>query len=87
MVVNVLAVRRDSVVPLALIQGLELRLGEDRFQEACDLVRADQFRPGPRAGRRDCRNWPPATRKRRPRWRSSARWKASRCTPGWAMSG
>ncbi len=41
MVVNVLAVRRDSVVPPALIQGLELRLGEDRFQEACDLVRAD----------------------------------------------
>ena len=42
MVVNVLAVRRDSVVPLALIQGLEVRLGEDRFQEACDLVRADR---------------------------------------------
>ena len=41
MVVNVLAVRRDSVVPLPLIQGLEDRLGEDRFQEACDLVRAD----------------------------------------------
>ena len=41
MVVNVLAVRRDSIVPPALIQGLELRLGEDRFQEACDLVRAD----------------------------------------------
>jgi len=41
MVVNVLAVRRDSVVPLALIEGLEVRLGEDRFQEACDLVRAD----------------------------------------------
>ena len=42
MVVNVLAVRRDSIVPLALIQGLEVRLGEDRFQEACDLVRADR---------------------------------------------
>ena len=42
MVVNVLAVRRDSVVPLALIQALEVRLGEDRFQEACDLVRADR---------------------------------------------
>ena len=41
MVVNVLAVRRDSIVPLALIQGLEVRLGDDRFQEACDLVRAD----------------------------------------------
>ena len=42
MVVNVLAVRRESIVPMALIQGLELRLGEDRFQEACDLVRADR---------------------------------------------
>ena len=41
MVVNVLAVRRESVVPLALIQGLEVRLGEDRFQEACDLLRGD----------------------------------------------
>jgi biopolymer transport protein ExbB len=41
MVVNILAVRRNSVVPLALIQALEVRLGEDRFQEACDLVRAD----------------------------------------------
>jgi biopolymer transport protein ExbB len=42
MVVNILAVRRDSVVPLALIQALELRLEEDRFQDACDLVRADR---------------------------------------------
>ncbi len=41
MVINVLAVRRDSIVPSALIQGMELRLGEDRFQEACDLVRVD----------------------------------------------
>ena len=41
MVVSVLAVRRDSVVPPALIQGLEVRLGEDRFEEACNLVRAD----------------------------------------------
>lgn len=41
MVVNVLAVRRASIVPPALIQSLEVRLGEDRFQEACDLVRAD----------------------------------------------
>ena len=42
MVVNILAVRRDSVVPRALVQGLEVRLGEDRFQEACDLVQADR---------------------------------------------
>ena len=42
MVANVLAVHRDSIVPPALIQGLEMRLGEDRFHEACDLVRADR---------------------------------------------
>jgi biopolymer transport protein ExbB len=42
MVVNVLAVRRDGIAPLSLIQGLELRLGEDRFQDSCDLVRADR---------------------------------------------
>ncbi len=42
MVVNVLAVRRDSIVPAALIQGMEDCLGEDRFQDACDLVRADR---------------------------------------------
>jgi biopolymer transport protein ExbB len=41
MVVNVLAVRRDSIVPPALILGLEHRLSEDRFQEACELVRTD----------------------------------------------
>jgi biopolymer transport protein ExbB len=42
MVINILAVRRDGVVPLALIQALELRLGEDRFQEACAVVQADR---------------------------------------------
>ena len=31
----------DSIAPLSLIQGLELRLGEDRFHEASDLVRGD----------------------------------------------
>jgi len=40
-VVNVLAVRRESIVPSALIQGLEARLGDDRFQEACAMVQAD----------------------------------------------
>ncbi len=40
--INVLAVRRDSIVPLALIQALEVRLGEDRFEDACALVRADR---------------------------------------------
>jgi biopolymer transport protein ExbB len=42
MVVNLLTVRRDSIAPPGLIQGLELRLGDDRFQEACDLVRKDR---------------------------------------------
>ncbi len=42
MVVNVLAVRRDSIAPLGLIQGLELRLGDDRVHEAGDLVRGDR---------------------------------------------
>jgi biopolymer transport protein ExbB len=42
MVVNVLAVRRDGIAPLGLIQALELRLGDGRFHEACDLVRGDR---------------------------------------------
>jgi biopolymer transport protein ExbB len=41
MAVNVLAIRRDSIAPLGLVQGLELRLGDDRFQEAAELVRGD----------------------------------------------
>ncbi len=41
-VVNILATRRESIVPPALIQGLEDRLGDDRFQEACELVRANR---------------------------------------------
>ena len=42
MAINILAVRRDSIVPPALIEALEVRLGEDRFQEACELVQADK---------------------------------------------
>jgi biopolymer transport protein ExbB len=42
MVMNVLAVRRDSIAPPGLIQALELRLGDDRFSEACELVRGDR---------------------------------------------
>ncbi len=41
MVMNGLAVRRDRIVPSALIQGLEVRLSEDRFQDARLLVKAD----------------------------------------------
>ena len=42
MVTNVLAVRRDSIAPPGLIQALELRLGDDCFTEACELVRGDR---------------------------------------------
>src|SRR5580704_5891407 len=42
MVVNVLAVRRDSIAPPGLISALELRLGDDRFIEAGELVRGDR---------------------------------------------
>ena len=51
MVVNVLAVRRDSVVPPAFIQNLEIRLGEERFQEGRDLVRGSHS-SRPRTSRR-----------------------------------
>ncbi len=42
MVVNVLAIRRGSIAPPGLIQALELRLGDDRFTEACELARGDR---------------------------------------------
>lgn len=42
MAVNVLAVRRDSIAPLGLVQGLESRLGDDRIRDACDLVGGDR---------------------------------------------
>ena len=42
MVMNVLAVRRDSIAPPGLIQALELRLGDDHFSEASELVRGDR---------------------------------------------
>ena len=42
MAMNLLAVRRDSIAPRGLIQALELRLGDDRFHEASELVRGDR---------------------------------------------
>jgi biopolymer transport protein ExbB len=42
MVMNVLAIRRDSIAPPGLIQALEMRLGDDRFNEASELVRGDR---------------------------------------------
>jgi biopolymer transport protein ExbB len=40
-VVNLLAVRRDSIAPRGLIEALELRLSDDRVHEAAELVRGD----------------------------------------------
>jgi biopolymer transport protein ExbB len=42
MVMNVLAIRRDSIAPPGLLQALELRLADDRFQEASEMVRGDR---------------------------------------------
>jgi biopolymer transport protein ExbB len=42
MVASALAVRRDSIAPPGLLQALELRLGDDRFQEACELVHGNR---------------------------------------------
>ena len=42
MIANVLAIRRDSIAPPGLIQALEIRLGDDRFNEASELVRGDR---------------------------------------------
>jgi len=41
MIVSLLAVRRDAIAPLGLLQGLESRLGEDDFAGACELIRRD----------------------------------------------
>ncbi len=40
-VLNLLAVRRESVVPLALVEGFEAQLKEKRYQEAYELAKAD----------------------------------------------
>jgi biopolymer transport protein ExbB len=42
MVMNVLAVRRDSMVPQALVDAFEAHLNEKRYQEAYELAKADE---------------------------------------------
>jgi biopolymer transport protein ExbB len=41
-VMNILAVRRDSVMPEALLQGFEAHLNEKRYQEAYELAKNDE---------------------------------------------
>lgn len=41
-VMNLLAVRRDSIVPAALVQGFDAYLNEKRFQEAFELAKNDE---------------------------------------------
>jgi biopolymer transport protein ExbB len=40
-VMNALALRRDSIVPTQLVEGFEAHLNEKRFQEAYELAKAD----------------------------------------------
>jgi biopolymer transport protein ExbB len=41
-VMNILAARRDNVVPLALVEGFEQHLNEKRYQEAYELAKNDE---------------------------------------------
>lgn len=41
-VMNLLAARRDTLVPQELVDGFEEKLNEKKFQEAYDLARADE---------------------------------------------
>jgi biopolymer transport protein ExbB len=41
-VMNILAVRRDNVVPVALVEGFEEHLNEKRYQEAYELAKNDE---------------------------------------------
>lgn len=42
LVMNILALRRDSICPPGLIQGFEAHLNEKRYQEAYELAKADE---------------------------------------------
>lgn len=42
MVMNILALRRNSVVPASLIEGFEAHLNEKRYQDAYELAKADE---------------------------------------------
>lgn len=41
-VMNLLALRRESVIPTALIEGFEAHINEKKYQEAYDLAKADE---------------------------------------------
>ena len=41
-VMNVLAVRREGVIPASLIEGFESHLNEKRYQEAYEMAKADE---------------------------------------------
>jgi biopolymer transport protein ExbB len=41
-VMNVLAARRDAVVPIDLVEGFEAHLNEKRYQEAYDMAKGDE---------------------------------------------
>ena len=40
-VLNILALRRDSIIPPALVEGFEANLNEKKYQEAYELAKAD----------------------------------------------
>ena len=42
LVMNLLAARRENVVPVALVEGFEEHLNEKRYQEAYDLAKNDE---------------------------------------------
>ena len=42
LIMNILAARRDNVVPLQLVEGFENHLNEKQYQEAFDLAKADE---------------------------------------------
>jgi biopolymer transport protein ExbB len=46
LVMNILALRRDSICPHLLVQGFEAHLNEKRYQEAYELAKADESYQG-----------------------------------------
>ncbi|MHB8900439.1 MAG: MotA/TolQ/ExbB proton channel family protein [Thermoguttaceae bacterium] len=42
LVMNILAIRRDAILPATLIQGFEAHLNEKRYQEAYELAKSDE---------------------------------------------
>lgn len=42
LVMNLLSLRRNNIVPIALVEGFEANLNEKRYQEAYDLAKADE---------------------------------------------